>query len=138
MEQLKEELREAQEVVREEQQNLASYQSIVNAAVQSNQEAQAELKLLTSALQVAQAAAQNADAANSGCQNDMAQKEALLDAARARDEQINTEMKAAKADLDNTKTSCGKASQAAKQAKESAAQDTSSSQTKKRKRKKKR
>lgn len=100
--------------------NVQAAHSVENAALQADQEAQAVVKLLTNALEVAQADAANAEVVAQGAQQALSDKESLIEAAKAREEQLVAQLNSAKHDMENTRQACAKASAAAHAAKDGA------------------
>lgn len=78
---------------------------------------QTQLKTLSHAIQTAKANAANAQAAASGVQKTLQEREELLDAARRRAEELSGQLRVAKQDLTNTNRAAAKASASANDAK---------------------
>lgn len=120
VEQLGEEMTEAESVINEITTSLQSTQTNANNAMQAAVEAQnqlAQLKCLVSAAQANLAAIENV--AN-GCQVELAEKTQLLEAAKNRFECLGVQIKEAKCDYEKTKTAAYKAACSAVEAKQKA------------------
>ncbi|XP_076376189.1 uncharacterized protein LOC117229444 isoform X1 [Megalopta genalis] len=120
---LQEEVKEAQSVVQEETSSLDREQSNVNAALQAARQSQDQLKTLSHAVQTAKANAANAQAAASGVQKTLREKEELLDAARRRVDELSNQLKVARQELTNTNRAAAKANAAATEAKANASRN---------------
>lgn len=123
VEQLEQEVREAEAVVQEESASLQQCQANVNAAIQAAQQANTQLKTLTGAVQMAQANVGNSEQAAQGAQQQLTEKTQLMEAAKNRVEQLLRQLSSARADYANTKTAAYKASAAAHEAKVNAARN---------------
>lgn len=120
VEQLREEIKEAELVVSEETSSLQHFTQTVQAATKASQEAKAVIKLMKTILQIAEQNAVNTAQAAEGIQAQMTEKEQLLDAAKNRLEQLTKQLHAAKQDLSKTKEAAKKAEIAASEAKQNA------------------
>lgn len=123
MEQLEQEVREAEAVVQEESASLQQCQANVNAAIQAAQQANTQLKTLTGAVQMAQANVGNSEQAAQGAQQQLSEKTQLMEAAKNRVEQLLRQLSSARTDYANTKTAAYKASAAAHEAKVNASRN---------------
>ncbi|CAH1124296.1 unnamed protein product [Ceutorhynchus assimilis] len=121
---LKEQLKEAEVVVNEEASNLQQLQQTVQAASKAAQQAQTALKLLQTTLQLTQGNAGNSQHALEGSQDQLADKEELVEAAKGRVDQLNKDLRLAKIELAKTRDSAKKAEQSAVDAKQLAARNT--------------
>lgn len=82
-----------------------------------------QLKTLTHAMQTAKANAANAQAAATGAQKSLREKEELVDAAKRRVEELSSQLKNARQELANTNRAAARASAAASEAKANASRN---------------
>lgn len=108
VEQIECELHNAEDLERKDTNSLQQGQAFLNAALQTAQQSQAEVKLLTNTLQVAQANAANAQQASLGVQEDMNEKQKILDMMKTHTDSLNKQLASAKEDLKNTKKAAAK------------------------------
>ncbi|XP_068086174.1 uncharacterized abhydrolase domain-containing protein DDB_G0269086-like [Anabrus simplex] len=120
VEQLEDEVREAEAVVQEEGASLQQFQQEVQAATVSAQQAKQQLKVLQSAVQLEQSNVASAEMAHQGAQQELAEKTQLAEAAKHRVQVLIQQLSVARADLTNTKQACNRALQSAAQAKSNA------------------
>lgn len=76
-----------------------------------------QLKTLTNAVRTAKSNAANAQAAASGAQKSLREKEELLEAAKRRVDELSNQLRSARQDLVNTNRAAAKANAAAHEAK---------------------
>ncbi|EDV53616.1 uncharacterized protein LOC6554315 [Drosophila erecta] len=123
MEQLQDEVQEAEIIVQEETYSLVSSQSNVNAAVCTAKQCQTLLNSLRGSVKVAEEALNNAEAAASGAQQELCEKNQLVDTARQRTEMLMQQLRSAKLDYTNTKKAAYRAACAASEARNKAVRD---------------
>lgn len=82
-----------------------------------------QLKTLTHAMQTAKANAANAQAAASGAQKTLREREELVDAAKRRVEELSNQLRVARQELANTNRAAAKANAAANEAKANASRN---------------
>lgn len=116
VEQLEEEVREAQDVSRKQTSSLLQGQTLFNAVMHTAKQSQAELKILTNALQVAQVNAANAEQASIGAQEELCEKGKIIEHVRGHKDFLMQRLEAAKLDLKNTKKIVLKVCMAAQEA----------------------
>ncbi|EDW98698.1 uncharacterized protein LOC6538462 [Drosophila yakuba] len=123
MEQLQDEVHEAEIIVQEETYSLVGSQSNVNAAVATAKQCQTLLKSLRGSVKVAEDAVSNAEAAASGAQQELCEKNQLVETARQRAEMLMQQLRSAKLDYTNTKKAAYRACCAASEARNKAVRD---------------
>ncbi|XP_011292421.2 plectin-like [Musca domestica] len=123
MEQLQQEVREAEAVVQEESLSLQNSQQNVQAAVKAAEQAQAQLRTLSQAVEIAKSNIGNSEQAANGAQTEYAEKQQLLEAAKSRVEQLLRQLSSARADFSSTKQAAYRAACAAHDAKVNAQRD---------------
>ncbi|XP_011639403.1 FYVE and coiled-coil domain-containing protein 1-like [Pogonomyrmex barbatus] len=123
VEQLRNEVKEARSVVREETSSLQQAQANVNVAVQAAQQSQDQLKTLTNAIRMAKSNAASTQIVASGAQKSLREKEELLEAAKRRVDELLNQLQSARQDLANTNRAVAKANAAANEAKINAARN---------------
>ncbi|XP_017079633.1 uncharacterized protein LOC108113550 [Drosophila eugracilis] len=127
LEQLQDEVHEAEIIVQEESYSLVGSQTNLNAAVATAKQAQTLLQSLRNAVKIAEDAVSNAEAAASGARQELCEKNQLVDTARQRSEMLMQQLRSAKLDYTNTKRAAYKAACAASEAKHKAVRDRRSS-----------
>ncbi|XP_043654906.1 uncharacterized protein LOC122621188 [Drosophila teissieri] len=123
MEQLQDEVHEAEIIVQEETYSLVGSQSNVNAAMATAKQCQTLLKSLRGSVKVAEDAVSNAEAAASGAQQELCEKNQLVETARQRAELLMQQFRSAKLDYTNTKKAAYRAACAASEARNKAVRD---------------
>ncbi|KMZ05955.1 uncharacterized protein LOC6729668 [Drosophila simulans] len=123
MEQLQDEVHEAEIIVQEEAYSLVGSQSNVNVALATAKQCQTLLQSLRSSVKVAEEAVSNAEAAASGAQQELCEKNQLVDTARQRAEMLLQQLRSAKLDYTNTRKAAYRAACAANEAKNKAVRD---------------
>ncbi|EDW84952.1 uncharacterized protein Dwil_GK14387 [Drosophila willistoni] len=123
LEQLTEEVREAENVFQEESSSMNGSQCNLDSAANAAKQAQMLLQALQNAIKIAQQNLSNAEAAANGAQQEMQEKAQLVEAARNRIELLLRQLNAAKVDYDNTKRAAYKAACAASEARQKATRD---------------
>ncbi|XP_016969663.1 uncharacterized protein LOC108037572 [Drosophila rhopaloa] len=127
LEQLQDEVHEAEIIVQEESYSLVGSQANLNAAVATAKQAQTLLQTLQSSVKTAQDVVSNAEAAASGAQQELCEKNQLVDTARQRAEMLIQQLRSAKLDYTNTKKAAYRAACAASEARQKAVRDRRSS-----------
>ncbi|XP_017046985.1 uncharacterized protein CG45076-like [Drosophila ficusphila] len=120
MEQLQQEMTEADAVVSEVTSSLQNTQANANAAAAAAHEAQNQLSMLKNLVMAATANLANIENVASGAQQELAEKTQLLEAAKHRVDNLGRQMSDAKSDFENTKQAAYKAACAAVEAKQKA------------------
>jgi len=120
VEQLQQEMTEADAVVSEVTSSLQNTQANANAAAAAAHEAQTQLNQLKSLVMAATANMANIENVASGAQQELAEKTQLLEAAKHRVENLGRQMTDAKSDFEKTKQAAYKAACAAVEAKQKA------------------
>lgn len=120
VEQLQQEMCEADAVVTEITASLQNTQANSHAATQAAQEAQCQLTQMKRLVAVATANLANIENVASGTQQELAEKTQLLEAAKNRLESLNRQLTDAKQDFKKTKNAAYKAACAAVEAKQKA------------------
>ncbi|KAH8343927.1 hypothetical protein KR084_001995 [Drosophila pseudotakahashii] len=120
VEQLQQEMTEADAVVSEVTSSLQNTQANANAAASAAHEAQTQLNQLKSLVMAATANMANIENVASGAQQELAEKTQLLEAAKHRVENLGRQMTDAKSDFEKTKQAAYKAACAAVEAKQKA------------------
>ncbi|KAL7730429.1 hypothetical protein ACLKA6_016657 [Drosophila palustris] len=123
VEQLETEVREGELVVQEEAASLQNSQGNCNAAAQASQQAGVQLKTLAEAVKNAQANVQNSDQAANGAQQELAEKQQLVEAAKKRVELLLRQLDIARSDFKNTKKAAEHAACAAQEARQRATRE---------------
>ncbi|KAM8706628.1 hypothetical protein ACLKA7_010830 [Drosophila subpalustris] len=123
VEQLETEVREGELVVQEEAASLQNSQGNCNAAAQASQQAGVQLKTLAEAVKNAQANVHNSDQAANGAQQELAEKQQLVEAAKKRVELLLRQLDIARSDFKNTKKAAEHAACAAQEARQRAARE---------------
>ncbi|XP_001994779.2 uncharacterized abhydrolase domain-containing protein DDB_G0269086 isoform X2 [Drosophila grimshawi] len=123
VEQLESEVREGEVVVQEEAGSLQASQGNCNAAAQSAKQSGIQLKALGEALKNAQANVVNSEQAASGAQQEFAEKQQLVEAAKKRVELLLQQLDAARTDYQSTKRAAERAAGAAQEAKQRATRE---------------
>ncbi|KAF5281992.1 hypothetical protein FQA39_LY00516 [Lamprigera yunnana] len=120
VDELQRELKEAKEAAREQLCGLQEVNRTLDVALKAAQAAQSELKLLQEAHQVAQTNCVGASQTAKGVQALVQGKDKLIDAAKARVNQIQDQLKAAEKECAAARQASEKATAAAKEAKQNA------------------
>ncbi|XP_016978822.1 glycine, alanine and asparagine-rich protein-like [Drosophila rhopaloa] len=120
VEQLQQEMTEADAVVSEVTSSLQNTQANANAAASAAHEAQTQLNQLKNLVIAATANMANIENVASGAQQELAEKTQLLEAAKHRVENLARQMNDAKSDFEKTKQAAYKAACAAVEAKQKA------------------
>ncbi|KAH8313293.1 hypothetical protein KR067_003750 [Drosophila pandora] len=116
VEQLQEEVHEADMVVQEESASVVNSQANLNAACTSAKQARLLLETLQNTIKIAEEALCNAESAAMGAKDELCEKTQLVEAARNRAEILAQHLCAAKADYANTKKAAYSAACAASEA----------------------
>ncbi|KAH8363586.1 hypothetical protein KR084_011795 [Drosophila pseudotakahashii] len=127
LEQLQDEVHEAEIIVQEESYSLVGSQTNLNAAVATAKQTQTLLQSLRNSVKIAEDALSNAEAAASGAQQELCEKTQLVDTARQRAEMLMQQLRSAKLDYTNTKKAAYRAACAASEARHKAVRDRRSS-----------
>ncbi|KAH8406998.1 hypothetical protein KR222_003538 [Zaprionus bogoriensis] len=117
VDQLEAEVHEGELVVREESASLQSSQGNCAAAAQAAKQSNVQIKVLTDAVKNAQENVQNSELASNGAQQELSEKQQLLDAAKKRVEMLLRQLDCARADFKYTKKVAERAATAAQEAK---------------------
>ncbi|EDW42208.1 uncharacterized protein CG45076 [Drosophila sechellia] len=120
VEQLQQEMTEADAVVTEVTSSLQNTQTNANAAASAAHEAQSQLNQLKNLVIAATSNLANIENVASGAQQELAEKTQLLEAAKHRVENLGRQMTEAKTDFEKTKQAAYKAACAAVEAKQKA------------------
>ncbi|XP_017873637.1 PREDICTED: plectin [Drosophila arizonae] len=123
VEQLESEVREGELVVEEEMGSLQATQSNCNAAAQAAKQAGVQLKTLGEAVKNAQANVINSEHAANGAQQELTEKQQLVEAAKKRVELLLRQLDAARTDYRNTQKAAERAACAAQEAKQRATRE---------------
>ncbi|XP_016952275.1 uncharacterized protein LOC108026088 [Drosophila biarmipes] len=123
LEQLQDEVHEAEIIVQEESYSLVGSQTNLNAAVATAKQTQTLLQSLRNSVKIAEDALSNAEAAASGAQQELCEKTQLVDTARQRAEMLMQQLRSAKLDYTNTKKAAYRAACAASEARHKAVRD---------------
>ncbi|KAH8381393.1 hypothetical protein KR093_004098 [Drosophila rubida] len=123
VDQLEAEVREGELVVQEEAASLQSSQGNCNAAAQASKQAGVQLKTLAEAVKNAHANVHNSDQAANGAQQDLLEKQQLVEAAKKRVDLLLRQLDAARTDYKNTKKAAEHAACAAQEAKQRATRE---------------
>ncbi|XP_062126197.1 uncharacterized protein CG45076 [Drosophila sulfurigaster albostrigata] len=123
VEQLESEVREGELVVQEEAASLQSSQGNCNAAAQASKQAGVQVKTLAEAVRNAQANVHNSDQAANGAQQELAEKQQLVEAAKKRVELLLRQLDLARTDYKSTKKAAEHAACAAQEAKQRATRE---------------
>ncbi|XP_017052865.1 treponemal membrane protein B isoform X1 [Drosophila ficusphila] len=123
LEQLQDEVHEAEIIVQEESNSLVSSQTHLKAAVATAKQAQSLLQSLQNLVKIAKEAVLSAEASASGAQSELHEKSQLVESARQRAEMLAQQMHSAKQDYANTKKAAYRAICAASEARQKAGRD---------------
>ncbi|BFF91121.1 uncharacterized protein DMAD_09479 [Drosophila madeirensis] len=123
VEQLESEVREGEVVVQEEAAGLQTTQSTAAAAAQAASMAGTQVKTITDAVKNAHANVANSEQVSNGAQQELAEKQQLVETAKKRVEMLLKQLDCAKKDFNSTKKLAEKAACAAQEARTRAARE---------------
>ncbi|XP_017101757.2 uncharacterized protein CG45076 [Drosophila bipectinata] len=123
VEQLESEIREGELVVQEETALLQTTQNTYCAAGQAAKQADVQLKTLTQAVKNAQDNVANSEHVANGAQQELTEKQQLVEAAKKRVELLLKQLDVARTDYKNTKIAAEKAACAAQEARQRASRE---------------
>ncbi|KAH8313589.1 hypothetical protein KR067_008442, partial [Drosophila pandora] len=123
VEQLESEIREGELVVQEETTLLQTTQNTYCAAGQAAKQADVQLKTLTQAVKYAQDNVANSEHVANGAQQELSEKQQLVEAAKKRVELLLKQLEVARMDFKNTKMAAEKAACAAQEARQRASRE---------------
>ncbi|XP_064549683.1 plectin isoform X2 [Drosophila montana] len=123
VEQLESEVREGELVVQEESGSLQASQGNCNAATQAAKQAGLQVKSLGDAVKNAQANVLNSEQAANGAQQELIEKQQLVEAAKKRVELLLRQLDGARTDFKNTQKAAERAAGAAQEAKQRASRE---------------
>ncbi|XP_030556280.1 plectin [Drosophila novamexicana] len=123
VDQLESEVREGELVVQEESGSLQASQGNCNAATQAARQAGLQVKSLSDAVKNAQANVLNSEQAANGAQQELIEKQQLVEAAKKRVELLLRQLDGARTDFRNTQKAAERAAGAAQEAKQRASRE---------------